>query len=161
MIKPILIVFGILLSFVTSNSSSLQCSNRKSTEDVWLSTPTKTSEKIKTITTLNNSDLKQYYLYKILKAGFEIDTNSVYKNHFRTLPKRVENKYIELTMEFNDSTAIIYGRYGSLGLNAFAPGAEPSVSNIDWNNITYDGWGWDILMIMIGDLPGSIKQYNR
>lgn len=129
--------------------------------EIWQDSAVATTTKIKVLTNMSNSDLKDYYVQRVLRARFSIDTANIYKDHLPTLIKRVDNYYMQLYINFKDSTATISGRYGNLGLNAVATGQEPSSSNIDWKDITNNGRGWEQLSMISGNPSNSTKKYNR
>jgi hypothetical protein len=160
--RHLILVFTIMIIFIGCGETRRTTTpNPNSQPEVWQDSAVATTTKIKVLTNMSNSDLKDYYVQRVLRARYSIDTANIYHNHLPTLIKRVDNYYMQLFIDFKDSTATISGRYGNLGLNAVAMGREPSSSNIDWIEITNNGRGWEQLSIISGNPPNSRKKYNQ
>jgi hypothetical protein len=89
---------------------------------------------------------------------FKIDSQHTYRGDLQTLVPKVDNVYMQGFIDFKDSTAIIYGRQGTI----LYPGTNPSAPNINWQDIEYSKTVWELLFaISGGNLPGFPKQYNK
>jgi hypothetical protein len=157
----ILINAALLLTGCRETRQTTTSNNAGPQPSVWQDSAVATTTKIRVITSLSNSDLKDLYVQRVLRARFMIDTVNIYKDHLPTLMKRVDNYYVQVFIDFKDSVATFSGRYGNPGLNATAMGQEPSTSNIDWKDITYNSRAWQQLSMISGDPPSSRKQYNK
>lgn len=72
----------------------------------WELKPDDSSDKIKIVTNISTNDLKAIFTRRMQSGYFKLDT-STYR--LRTLPKKIERYLTRITVEVNDSSAIISG----------------------------------------------------
>jgi|GEM_PF-6434650 len=130
--------------------------------EYWQDSVASMTTKIRVTSSFSNSELKNYYLERVIKMGFVVAKDKVSHGRLTTNMKRHENYYLRLSLEVMNDTAIWYGQYGSRHLGSYMNGSSDPLSNeiseseIDWKPIEYGSRGWSQL-----ELAAKIDTYTN
>lgn len=157
--KTYLLIIALLLLILTGCELFKKLGNnqRVETTETWSNAPDASTSKIRISTNLDNKQLKREFIDRMLKAGFKIDTNRSL-SPLTTVMRRVENYYVQLFIDFEGSTATIYGSQGNMGINGIS--SELAEHHINWNPIKYNGKGWELMNATSNYRNQHIRTFN-